>query len=275
MEFNIDFAVYKQIFKDDENYDKFLDRISDLHKVKDSYEYPIQIIPKTKNYMEVTEIFVRVNSSGTRLRASDLALAQITSRWPGSLKNEFTPFRKEIPLLIPATSTVGLKLAGKIGDGVMLNALCSDVYTKNAIKILKTSVAEAGRDWSKFAVYKLVNCSVEDDHKKAVDRMKPELATRFKPIQFPFATRPLMTIGEPCIKEEDIPMFEEAWEKKGIDGLVEVLPDSYVESMTASGTPDEVLKRVQDFEDAGVQVCCLRPAAQDQADRLLDLFAHK
>ena len=68
----------RKINKDDENYDKFLDRISDLHKVKDSYEYPIQIIPKTKNYMEVTEIFVRVNSSGARLRASDLALAQIT-----------------------------------------------------------------------------------------------------------------------------------------------------------------------------------------------------
>ncbi len=187
----------------------------------------------------------------------------------------FKPFRKEIPLLIPATSTVGLKLAGKIGDGVMLNALCSDQYTVNAIKIVKAAVEDAGRDWSKFAIYKLVNCSVEDDHKKAVDRMRPELATRFKPLQFPFATRPLMTIGEPCIKEEDIPKFEEAWEKGGMDALIETIPDSYVESMTASGTPDEVLKRVQDFQDAGVQVTCLRPAGQDQVDRLLDLFASK
>ena len=84
-----------------------------------------------------------------------------------------------------------------------------------------------------------------------------------------------MTIGEPCIKEEDIPKFEEAWEKGGMDALIETIPDSYVESMTASGTPDEVLKRVQDFQDAGVQVTCLRPAGQDQVDRLLDLFASK
>jgi len=38
------------------------------------------------SYEEVTEIFVRVNSLGAKLRASDLALAQMTSRWPNLLK---------------------------------------------------------------------------------------------------------------------------------------------------------------------------------------------
>src|SRR5438874_721069 len=37
-------------------------------------------------YAEVAEIFVRVNSLGMKLRGSDLALAQITARWPNSLK---------------------------------------------------------------------------------------------------------------------------------------------------------------------------------------------
>jgi hypothetical protein len=37
------------------------------------------------SYEEVTEIFVRVNSLGAKLRSSDLALAQITSKWPGAL----------------------------------------------------------------------------------------------------------------------------------------------------------------------------------------------
>jgi hypothetical protein len=34
----------------------------------------------------VTEIFVRVNSLGAKLRSSDLALAQITAKWRNSLK---------------------------------------------------------------------------------------------------------------------------------------------------------------------------------------------
>lgn len=67
------------------NYDKFNQRLNQLYSRKEYYLYPIQII-RNKPYDEVTDIFIRVNSSGTRLRGSDLALAQITSVWPGSMK---------------------------------------------------------------------------------------------------------------------------------------------------------------------------------------------
>jgi len=60
---------------------------------------------------------------------------------------------------------------------------------------------------------------------------------------------------------------------KGMEGLIKAIPDSYVEGMTASGTPDEVKKRVQQYRDAGVKIPLLRPAAAHQTQRLLDLFA--
>jgi len=50
------------------------------------YPYVVHVLDKNLSYEEVAEIFVRVNSLGIKLRGSDLALAQITSRWPGSLK---------------------------------------------------------------------------------------------------------------------------------------------------------------------------------------------
>ena len=46
------------------------------------------------SYQEVTEIFVRVHSLGAKLRSSDLALAQITSRWPHLLK-QLEEFQEE------------------------------------------------------------------------------------------------------------------------------------------------------------------------------------
>jgi hypothetical protein len=46
------------------------------------------------SYEEVTEIFVRVNSLGAKLRSSDLALAQMTSRWPNLLK-QLEAFQEE------------------------------------------------------------------------------------------------------------------------------------------------------------------------------------
>jgi len=67
------------------NFDKYNQRLNQLYSRKDSYLYPIQII-RGKSYGEVTEIFIRVNSYGTRLRSSDLALAQITSVWSGAMK---------------------------------------------------------------------------------------------------------------------------------------------------------------------------------------------
>lgn len=70
---------------DHPNFEKYNSRLNTLYGRKDNYLYPIQII-RDKGYSEVTDIFIRVNSSGTRLRGSDLALAQITSVWPGSMK---------------------------------------------------------------------------------------------------------------------------------------------------------------------------------------------
>ncbi|WP_244500100.1 hypothetical protein [Methyloceanibacter superfactus] len=46
----------------------------------------MDVLERSLSYDEVTEIFVRVNSLGAKLRGSDLALAQITAKWRNSLK---------------------------------------------------------------------------------------------------------------------------------------------------------------------------------------------
>jgi alkanesulfonate monooxygenase SsuD/methylene tetrahydromethanopterin reductase-like flavin-dependent oxidoreductase (luciferase family) len=185
----------------------------------------------------------------------------------------FEPVRREIPMFLPATSRKGLRLAGEIGDGVILNAICSPEYSANAIAIIKKAAEDAGRDFNLFKIYQLVNCSVEDDHLKALDAIRWEVASKLDPIQLPFIVKPKKAVGEPYMHEEDIPVFEEAWNRGGKEALIAAVPDSYVEGMTASGTPDEVIARVQRYRDAGVQVPILRPAAAHQAERLLDLFA--
>jgi hypothetical protein len=65
-----------------EKYTARLDRVRDIKK----YVYNMEVIPKTKSYQEATDIFVRVNNGGIRLRGSDLALAQVTSKWRGFME---------------------------------------------------------------------------------------------------------------------------------------------------------------------------------------------
>jgi len=185
----------------------------------------------------------------------------------------WAPYRTRVPLYLPATSRVGLRLAGQIGDGVVLNAVCSPEYTANALAIIRQAAAEAGRDLTDFLVAQIINCSVEDSHAQALDAIRWEIATKFDPVQLPFNAGPRVRVGEPHIRMEDVPRFEEAHRRGGLEGLKQAIPEAYVEGLTASGTPDEVRARVQRYREAGVQLPLLRPAAMHQAQRLLDLFA--
>lgn len=73
------------ITAEDEDYDLYLDRIQKVRNIRD-YKYGVYILGSDKTYEEVTDIFVRVNSGGSDLGTSDLALAQITARWEDSLQ---------------------------------------------------------------------------------------------------------------------------------------------------------------------------------------------
>lgn len=69
----------------DPKYKKYSERLQKLRAIT-KYVYRLDVLEHDLSYEEVTEIFVRVNSLGVKLRSSDLALAQITSKWRDSLK---------------------------------------------------------------------------------------------------------------------------------------------------------------------------------------------
>lgn len=81
------------ISSEDERWDKYSERLQKVRKIAE-YPYVMEVLDKSLSYEEVTEIFVRVNSLGIKLRGSDLALAQITSRWPGFM-NRIEDFANE------------------------------------------------------------------------------------------------------------------------------------------------------------------------------------
>ncbi len=78
---------------DDPRYEKYTQRLAQLRRIR-KYVYRMDVLERSLTYEEVTEIFVRVNSLGAKLRSSDLALAQITARWRHSLEI-FQEFQRE------------------------------------------------------------------------------------------------------------------------------------------------------------------------------------
>ncbi len=78
---------------DDPRYEKYSQRLARVRSIR-KYVYRMDVLERRLTYDEVTEIFVRVNSLGAKLRSSDLALAQITAKWPNSLKT-FQAFQQQ------------------------------------------------------------------------------------------------------------------------------------------------------------------------------------
>lgn len=77
----------------DPRQEKYSQRLAKLRAIR-KYSYRMDVLERTLAYDEVTEIFVRVNSLGAKLRSSDLALAQITAKWKNSLA-VFQNFQKQ------------------------------------------------------------------------------------------------------------------------------------------------------------------------------------
>ncbi|MGI8491667.1 MAG: hypothetical protein ACR2NJ_02765 [Acidimicrobiales bacterium] len=69
---------------DDPDFERYSQRLQRVKRIAD-YQYVMHLLERGLSYEEVAEIFVRVNSLGMKLRGSDLAMAQITARWPGAL----------------------------------------------------------------------------------------------------------------------------------------------------------------------------------------------
>jgi hypothetical protein len=78
---------------EDPRYEKYSQRLARLRAIR-KYSYRLDVLERSLDYNEVTEIFVRVNSLGAKLRSSDLALAQITARWKKSLE-VFESFQRQ------------------------------------------------------------------------------------------------------------------------------------------------------------------------------------
>lgn len=183
------------------------------------------------------------------------------------------PVRPAVPVWIAATSATGLAMAGAVGDGVLLNTVASPEYSANAIRIVREAAEAAGKNWASFEVAQLINTSVEDDHDRAVDAVRWEVATKFLPGKFKTQAGPRMRVGEPYIDPSLVPRLEEAHHHGGPDALARALPAPMVEGLTVAGTPDEAVRRVQRYREAGVKLPIVRPAAAHQTQRIVDLFS--
>lgn len=150
-----------------------------------------------------------------------------------------------IPIYIAAMGPDMLQLAGRIADGVALSAGLSTDSVRHSLALCDQGAAKEGRDPASIRRAGYVFFGTSNDAREAIDTVRAKLA---------FVMRNKFLAQN--IKDSGIPVDHEAViaaiAKRDLKGAAALVPDEAVEAFSIAGSPDNCLRRLQDFIEAGL-----------------------
>jgi 5,10-methylenetetrahydromethanopterin reductase len=175
-----------------------------------------------------------------------------------------------VPVYIGATGDKMMEMAGEIADGVVLNYCVPPEYNNNAMEMLASGVHKAGRSLDDIDRPQLVVCSVDDDNEKAIDTTR-ELLTQYL-AQQPHIAKASGVSKDVVEKIQAILGWPATHEQ--IQKAKHLVPEDLIHRITASGTPENAKRKVQEYIDNGCTCPILYPVGGD-VYKLIDTFAVK
>ena len=175
---------------------------------------------------------------------------------------------RNVPIFIGATHMGMMELAGEIADGVVLNYCVPPEYNAEALKHIEIGAKKAGRALDDIDRPQLIVCSVDYDHYQAVQAAK-ELITQYL-AQQPHIAEASGTPPETVKKVQSILGWPAT--KEQIHEAMQFVPDDLIERITASGTPNEVRAKVEEYNRNGCTCPILYPLGND-VKLMIDTFA--
>jgi 5,10-methylenetetrahydromethanopterin reductase len=162
---------------------------------------------------------------------------------------------RNVKLMIGATGLKMLELAGEIADGVVLNYCVPVEYNDPALEHLRIGAERAGRRFDDIDRPQLIVCSVHTDKAIALDGARA-LLTQY------LAQQPHIAQAS-GVSEEVVKQIQSilGWPatKEQIKQAMKYVPDDLVQRITASGTPDEVKAKVNEYIAHGCTCPILYP----------------
>jgi 5,10-methylenetetrahydromethanopterin reductase len=175
---------------------------------------------------------------------------------------------RNVPIYIGATGDAMMELTGEIADGAVLNYCVPPEYNLQALKHLEIGAKRAGRKLDDIDRPQLVVCSVDHDHKRAVAAAK-ELITQYL-AQQPHIAKASGTPEETVKQVQSILGWPAT--KEQIHQAMQLVPDELVERITASGTPEQVRAKVEEYKRNGCTCPILYPLGED-VKLMIETFA--
>lgn len=175
---------------------------------------------------------------------------------------------KDVPIYIGATGPQMMELTGEIADGAVLNYLVSPAYNTGALEALARGAAKAGRTIADIDRPQLIVCSIATDRAKALDNARL-LVTQYLGQQ-PHIMK-ASGVPQELLDEIGTVLTWPATHDQVV-AASKMVPDDIVQMITASGEPDEVRSKVDEYVATGCTCPILYPLADD-VRLMIDTFA--
>jgi 5,10-methylenetetrahydromethanopterin reductase len=166
-------------------------------------------------------------------------------------KLEMTPLRRHIPLYLGVTGPKALELAGEKGDGVILNAFLPTSYVERAVTRIEAGAKRAGKRLAEVDISGAVVVSIDPDSKTAKDRSRGCIGMYLA--LFPNIAQ------ETQLPDDLVQQVRAAFHHEGHEAAAAYIDDAVVDSLTASGTPEECHRKIEAYRAAGVHMPILFP----------------
>jgi 5,10-methylenetetrahydromethanopterin reductase len=175
---------------------------------------------------------------------------------------------RNVPIYIGATGDQMMEMTGEIADGVVLNYCVPPEYNNKALELLDKGLKKSGRKMEDFDRPQLVICSVDHDHDRAIDTTR-ELLTQYL-AQQPHIAKASGVSQDVVDQIQSILGWPATHEQ--IQAAKHLVPEDLILRISASGTPEEARKKVQEYRKNGCTCPILYPVGGD-VRLLIDTFA--
>lgn len=159
-----------------------------------------------------------------------------------------------IPIYLAAVNFKMLELAGEIADGVLLTAGCSPKYVTMARKMVQVGIGRRKNSFSAHDVAAIILTSTSHNPckaKKMVRRIIAPMLLRHD--------RTKIMLEERQINSSAFKKFEKFAKCGNLNKASTFLDFDIIDSLSASGTIDECLHKIQQYCEAGVDLPILLP----------------
>lgn len=174
---------------------------------------------------------------------------------------------RNVPVFIGATGMKMMEMTGEIADGAVLNYCVPPEYNDDAMEQLAAGAKRAGRSMDEIDRPQLIVCSVHKDRAVAITGAK-RLLTQYL-AQQPHIAKASGVSADVVGKVQSILGWPAT--KEQVEEAMQFVPDDFVLKISATGTPDEVRAKVQQYIDRGCTCPILYPMGDPYL--MMDTFA--